>query len=102
MKTGSGGYRRVTGPTEYEQHEFVLIDYALARTYLKLGQRDKAEALTNVITQRALADHGFIPEMYVSFPSKEYPGALGDPAGAVPMVGYGPGAFMIYVSERGP
>ena len=100
LKTGSGGYRRVTGPTEYEKHEFILIDYAVARAYLRLGQRAKAEELASRVTARALADHGFIPEMYVSFPSSEYPGAVGDPAGAVPMVGYGPGAFMIYVSER--
>ena len=38
--------------------------------------------------------------MYVSEKNDEYPGAIGTPTGAIPMVGYGAGAYVMTLEER--
>jgi hypothetical protein len=100
LSRASGGYRRVTGTTSYEKHEFLFIDFALARIYLKLGQRENADKLVNATVERSTKDHGLIPEMYVSLRDQEFPGAVGDPTGAIPMVGYGAGVYTLYMMDR--
>jgi hypothetical protein len=52
------------------------------------------------IVSKAAADHNIIPEMYVALSCKLFPGKIGDPTGAMPMVGYGPGAFVLHLFER--
>jgi hypothetical protein len=52
------------------------------------------------IVAKSAADHNIIPEMYVALPCELFPGAIGDPTGAIPMVGYGPGAFILTLIER--
>lgn len=100
LKVASGGYRRVRGDTEYEQHEFILSDINMARSYLRLGEFEKAGELIDTITQKSILDHEFIPEMYVARVNDDFKGKIGDPTGAVPLVGYGAGAFVIYLTER--
>jgi GH15 family glucan-1,4-alpha-glucosidase len=101
LARASGGFRRVTGPTSYERHEFLFIDFAMARIFLRRGQRDKAAELIQRTVQRSSLDHGFIPEMYVSVEGdRDFPGKIGDPTGAIPMVGYGAGIFAITMMER--
>jgi hypothetical protein len=38
--------------------------------------------------------------MYVSLPCKLFPGNIGDPTGALPMVGYGAGEFILHLVDR--
>jgi hypothetical protein len=38
--------------------------------------------------------------MYVALPCKLFPGKIGDPTGALPMVGYGAGAYILTLMER--
>jgi len=38
--------------------------------------------------------------MYVAVPCQLFPGAVGDPTGALPMVGYGAGAYILHLVER--
>ena len=52
------------------------------------------------IVNKAAADHNIIPEMYVAVPCELFPGEIGDPTSAMPMVGYGAGAFVLHVLER--
>jgi hypothetical protein len=52
------------------------------------------------IVDKAAADHNIIPEMYVSVPCDLFPGRIGDPTGAMPMVGYGAGTFVLHLLER--
>ena len=52
------------------------------------------------IVNKAAADHDIIPEMYVALPCQLFPGNIGDPTGALPMVGYGAGAYILHVLER--
>ena len=108
LKVASAGYRRVrsnyTDPTIfeywYERQEFLFVDISLAELYLRRGATADAQALVGRIVSQANADHNHVPEMYVALPCQLFPGAIGDPTGAVPIVGYGAGAYILYVLQR--
>jgi GH15 family glucan-1,4-alpha-glucosidase len=108
LKVSSGGYRRVrstyTDPAIfeywYERQEFLFVDFNLAELDRHLGNRARGDAMLARIVDKSAADHNIIPEMYVAVPCKLFPGKIGDPTGAIPMVGYGPGAFILHILER--
>ena len=108
LKVASGGYRRVrstyTDPSIfeywYERQEFLFVDLSLAEVYRWLGRTADAAAILKRIVDKASADHNIIPEMYVAVPCRLFPGELGAPTGALPMVGYGAGAYILHVLER--
>lgn len=108
LKVASGGYRRVRGTYTdpsiyeywYEKEEFVFVDFMLAEVYRSLGRKPEADAILQRIVQKASADHNFIPEMYVAVDCKLFHGALGDPTGAIPMVGYGAGVYVLDALQR--
>ena len=72
--------------------------FSLAEVYRRLGRNDEADAILKRIVDKAAADHNIIPEMYVAVPCKLFPGNVGDPTGAMPMVGYGAGAYILDLS----
>jgi GH15 family glucan-1,4-alpha-glucosidase len=108
LKMPSGGYRRVTSTVKdpqifeywYERQEFVFINFLMAEVYLKLGMPDKAAELIKPMLDKASEDHFFVPEMYVSEVNYRFTGPVGAPTGAIPMVGYGAGAYAIYLLQR--
>jgi len=108
LKVGSGGYRRVrstyTDPAIfeywYEKQEFLFVDFSLAEVYWRIGKNAEAAAILKRIVDKAAADHNLIPEMYVVVPCRLFPGEVGDPTGALPMVGYGAGEYILHVLER--
>ncbi len=108
LKVASGGYRRVrstyTDPKIfeywYERQEFLFVDISLAEVYRRLGRRPEAAAILKRIVDKAAADHNIIPEMYVAESCPLFPGQLGDPTGARPMVGYGAGAYILDILDR--
>ena len=108
LKVASGGYRRVrstyTDPKIYEywyeRQEFVFVDLSLAELDRRLGRSAEADAMLKRIVGKAAADHNIIPEMFVAVPCQLFPGKVGDPTGALPMVGYGAGAYLLHVMER--
>lgn len=108
LKVASGGYRRVRGTYTdpaiyeywYEQEEFVFVDLSRAELQWRLGQKAAADAAFERVVDKAAADHNIIPEMYVAVPCKLFPGKIGDPTGALPMVGYGAGAYILEMMER--
>jgi hypothetical protein len=108
LKVASGGYRRVrsnyTDPAIfeywYERQEFLFVDFSLAELYRRLGRNAEADAILKRIVTKAAADHNLIPEMYVALPCQLFPGEVGDPTGALPIVGYGSGAYILHVLER--
>ncbi len=108
LKMPSGGYRRVTSIVKdpkifeywYERQEFLFIDFLMAEIYTQLGLPDKAAELINPVLSRAAKDNYFIPEMFVSEVNYRFTGAVGSPTGAVPMVGYGAGVFILYALDR--
>jgi GH15 family glucan-1,4-alpha-glucosidase len=108
LKVESGGYKRVrsnyTDPAIfeywYEKEEFLFVDFSLAEVYRRMGKNAEAAAILKRIVDKAAADHNIIPEMYVAVPCALFPGAIGDPTGALPIVGYGSGEFILHVLER--
>jgi GH15 family glucan-1,4-alpha-glucosidase len=108
LKVASGGYRRVrstyTDPQIfeywYERQEFLFVDLNLAELDRRLGNKASGNEMLARIVAKAAADHNIIPEMYVAVPCKLFPGRIGDPTGAIPMVGYGAGAFVLHLLER--
>ncbi len=62
--------------------------------------RAEADAMLQRIVGKAAIDHNIIPEMYVAVPCKLFPGKIGDPTGAMPMVGYGPGVYVLHILDR--
>jgi GH15 family glucan-1,4-alpha-glucosidase len=108
LKVASGGYRRVRGTYTdpkiyeywYEQEEFLFVDFALAELNRRIGRTAEADAMLDRIVTKAAADHNIIPEMYVAVPCELFPGKIGDPTGAMPMVGYGAGAYVLHLLER--
>lgn len=100
LKTASGGYRRNQGAGNYEAHEFLLIDFNLARVYFKLGRPVEASRILQTLVSKSCQDHGLIPEMYVSAKGRDYQGEIGDPTGAIPMVGFGAGDYVITLTDR--
>lgn len=108
LKVASGGYRRVrstyTDPSIYEfwyeRQEFLFVDFSLAEVYLRLGRHSEADAMLQRIVGKSAADHNIIPEMYVAVPCRLFPGEIGDPTGATPMVGYGAGVYILHLLER--
>jgi GH15 family glucan-1,4-alpha-glucosidase len=109
LKVASGGYRRVlstyTDPAIfeywYERQEFLFVDFSLAEVDRSLGRFPDAEAIVQRIVDKAAVDHNIIPEMYVAVPCDLFPGAIGDPSGARPMVGYGAGTYILDVLDSG-
>jgi hypothetical protein len=108
LKVASGGYRRVrsnyTDPSIYEywyeREEFLFVDFNLAELYRRMGRSEEASAMLGRMEEKAAADHNIIPEMYVAVPCQLFPGKIGDPTGALPMVGYGAGEFILHLLER--
>jgi len=110
LKVASGGYRRVrsnyTDPKIfeywYEREEFLFVDFSLAEVDRRLGNAASSDAMLERITGKSAADHDLIPEMYVALPCELFPGNIGDPTGALPMVGYGAGEYILYLLNREP
>ena len=108
LKVASGGYRRVrstyTDPAIfeywYERQEFLFVDFSLAEVYSTLGRDVQAAGLQKRIVDKAAADHNIIPEMYVAVPCQLFSGKVGDPTGALPMVGYGAGEYILHLVEQ--
>jgi GH15 family glucan-1,4-alpha-glucosidase len=108
LRVASGGYRRVrstyTDPKIfeywYEKEEFLFVDFSLAEVDWRLGRDADAAAILKRIVDKAAADHDIIPEMYVAVPCPLFPGKVGDPTGALPMVGYGAGEYILHVLKR--
>ena len=109
LKVASGGYRRVRGTYTdpkifeywYEQEEFLFVDLHFGGTVRRRSAETReADAMLQRIVDKSAADHDIIPEMYVAVPCELFPGRIGDPTGAIPMVGYGAGAYVLNLLER--
>lgn len=108
LRVDSGGYRRVrstyTDPKIfeywYERQEFLFVDFSLAEVERQLGEHRKADTMLRRIVDKAASDHNIVPEMYVALDCSLFPGNIGDPTGARPMVGYGAGKFILDLLDR--
>ncbi len=93
LATATGhGYKRNENGDAYDEREWVLIDLRLSLALERQGKKEEAAALWGWVRDQALVNHGLIPELYD--PSS------GDYAGAVPMVGFGAGAYVLTAWDR--
>lgn len=100
LRTAAGGFRRVRGDTDYEKQEFLFVNFNLARALFKQNRSSEAQMILQPMVDRASRTNWLLPEMYVSEKNDEFPGNVGDPAGALPMVGYGAAAYILTLIDR--
>jgi hypothetical protein len=86
LRLGSGGYKRLDDSSDwYDSQEWSFVDLRIG----VLGARDACDR----ITAQALAHGGVIPELFAA--------SDGSYAGAMPMVGFGAGAYALWLLDRG-
>jgi GH15 family glucan-1,4-alpha-glucosidase len=104
------GYIRLNTVDPYENQEWVFINLRLSLAWQLFGQKDVAAKLLNYVTEQAALNYNIIPEMYSNklqmskVPEDYMSGNIwcncirdkdGQYIGAIPMVGYGSGAYII-------
>ncbi len=108
MGPHSPGFRRTDDGTWYDAQEWVVVDLRLASALTRMGQLGRARTLLDWVTGQAHANGLIIGELLsdgVYQPGSEderwQPGtdAGGDYQGAIPMCGFGPGAWILAVSD---
>jgi hypothetical protein len=98
LQTPAGGYKRVEGSSDpYDTDEWILIDLRAADVFHRAGRNQRAATLLDWVTAQASRNYDLIPELYNT---RSESGAIGAYAGSIPMVGYGPGAYLLTVLGR--
>jgi GH15 family glucan-1,4-alpha-glucosidase len=110
LKGERPGYIRLSSADPYENQEWVFINLRIALAHLLFGQKNEAAKLLNHVTEQAAANYNTIPEMYSNkvqsdkvteyFMSHDvWCNCIRDKddlyIGAIPMVGYGSGAYIL-------
>lgn len=81
------GYIRIKSPDWYESQEWLFLDARIATAYLHYGEKKKAKHLIDWITAQSTFNYNLIPEMY-GYDHATY-------EGAIPMVGFGAGTYVL-------
>ncbi len=90
--SGHGIFRDQWG-SSYDSQEWVLLDLRLARALELAGRADAAKAMFDWNTEQAAANFGILSELLDA--------NTADYAGAAPMIGFGAGAYLLRLDERG-
>lgn len=91
VQGGIHGFSRINNGDWYETAEWILLDLRAASAFTKFGDWNNARALIKWVTSQAALNFGLIPELYNRRTSNY--------DGAVPMVGFGAGAYIIAISD---
>jgi GH15 family glucan-1,4-alpha-glucosidase len=83
----SRGYKRNDDGDWYDEQEWVVVDLRIALASRAGGDGAHADALVDWVTAQSAANHGLIAELYGA--------ADADYEGAVPMMGFGGGAYLL-------
>jgi len=98
LQTAVGGYKRVEGSQDqYDTDEWIFIDLRASEAWRRVGNSPKADELLNWVTSQAVVNYDLIPELYNTRSSS---GAIGAYSGSSPMVGYGPGVYMLNLLHK--
>lgn len=87
------GYRRNDDGGDYDRREWAVVDLWIARAARLAGRADHADALLQWVTDQARLNYDLIPE--------NYDRTTGDYQGEVPMLGFGAGAYVAALWDRG-
>lgn len=85
------GYIRIKSPDWYECQEWIFLDMRIATAHVRYGEPAKAKHLLDWVTAQARFNYHLIPEMY-GYEQATY-------EGAIPMVGFGAGAYLIALTD---
>ncbi len=94
VQGGIHGFSRINKGDWYETAEWILLDLRAASAMHRFGDQKGARHLVNWVTDQAALNYNLIPELYdkkTSFYD-----------GAVPMVGFGAGAYAIALWDAYP
>ncbi len=92
FKTRDNGYFRNLDGTHYDRQEWIVIDLRIAAALKKMNQRDRAEKLIQWVVDQSKLNDNLIAELY-NEDTANY-------EGAVPMCGFGPGAYIASLWDR--
>ncbi len=81
------GYIRTLSPDWYESQEWIFLDTRVATAYMRYGEKAKAKHLLDWITAQSTYNYNLIPELY-GYEHATY-------EGAIPMVGFGAGTYLL-------
>ncbi len=96
LKTSLGGFKRLEGSNDpYDINEWILIDLRASDALRRVGRATEADAVLSWVTGQAAANFNLLPELY---DVKTTNGAY---TGSIPMVGYGAGAYIMTLLQRG-
>jgi GH15 family glucan-1,4-alpha-glucosidase len=87
------GYRRNDDGGDYDRREWIAVDLWMAEVWRQAGRADRADALIAWITAQARLNLDLIPENYDRITA--------DYQGEIPMVGFGAGAYVSALWQRG-
>lgn len=90
--TTQRGYMRNDDGGDYDKQEWVVIDLRMAVAWMQAQNTTKADALIQWVTDQSWANYGIIAEQY-DRDTANY-------RGSVPMVGFGPGAYITALWNR--
>ena len=85
------GFSRVNGGDGYDRAEWVFLDLRIASALMMFGERTKAGRLINWVTAQSRLNNNLIAELYGEKTSAY--------EGAVPMVGFGAGAYLLAIAD---
>ncbi len=93
MNTGPGLCRNDDGDA-YDRREWVFIDLRFATALQRAGKTTQSEEIVDWVVAQSRANHDLIAELYDE--------VTADYAGAVPMGGFGAGAYLLWLHRHEP
>jgi MYXO-CTERM domain-containing protein len=98
LEVATGGLKRNDDAlSTYDDQEWAFIDLRVSGALRRGGRTADADALVALVVQRAAPNFYLIPELYDALAQGA---ALGQYTGAVPMVGFGAGAYAMTMLDR--
>jgi hypothetical protein len=85
------GFSRMHGGDWYDTSEWIMLDLRAASAYHRFGRVQAARDLLGWVTDQASLNYNLIPELFDR--------KTGRYAGAVPMVGFGAGAYIVTLGD---
>jgi len=95
--TGGGYKRNDESQSNYDNHEWILIDLRMSNAFRRAGKTARADQLLGRVVSKAPTNFYLLPELYSAVQSEA---AIGSYWGSIPMVGYGAGAYMMTLLDR--
>eukprot|EP01130_Rhizamoeba_saxonica_P014288 TRINITY_DN6232_c0_g1_i1.p1 TRINITY_DN6232_c0_g1~~TRINITY_DN6232_c0_g1_i1.p1 ORF type:complete len:718 (-),score=138.52 TRINITY_DN6232_c0_g1_i1:35-2188(-) len=88
MKNRPNGYHRNNGPSIYDRREWIVMDLRIATALKKMGRVEDSSILLDWVVEQSSKNFYIMAELYDENTANY--------EGAVPMCGFGPGAFVLY------